>query len=147
MQVQFLMVVPPSRRERRCWPATHLVFPPGRAAAPEGHSGQGDFHRLGLSMMRPRKSWGSCPQVPPGPWQLFTHLLLCIFLSFLPLTSSLGPLQRPRPSRFLRKFPSALFLTVTTPGLSLPPFSPIQMFQHEMSFLLGPAECKFGNVG
>lgn len=69
--------------------------------------------------MHPRKSWGRSPG-PVNLWQLLTHLLLSIFLSFLHLQSSLGTLQWPSLPNSLGSFPLPYFSLWVLPDL--PPF-------------------------
>lgn len=83
---------------------------------------QDSFCCLDSSMMRPRNNWGRNPLGATSLRHVFTRLLLSIFLSVLHLPSSPGAMHLPGASRSLRKVPSALFLTMTTPASrSFPP--------------------------
>jgi len=85
---------------------------------------------LSWSMKPPYKSLGKEP-----PWSSRPLAPLCttfarLSLWVLRLPPRAGTLHLLRASQFLEKLPFALFLTMTTPGSSLPSFSLIQMLQY-----------------
>ena len=86
---------------------------------------------LSWSTKPPYKSLGQEP-----PWSSRPLAPLCttpfalLSLWVLRLPPRAGTLHLLRASQFLEKLPFALFLTMTTPGSSLPSFSLIQMLQY-----------------